>query len=127
MRFKAPLLVAAGAAAVLASGGVALAATGADQGYLSATPATVHPGDTVKVWGSCPADSSLQWVGSRALVHRPGDLYPGPGGSAVLTKTGSDAFAGTARIDPRIKPGRYTAAARCEGAGPTATFVVTGR
>lgn len=86
--------------------------------------ATVKPGDTVQVSGTCPNDgSALNYVGSEAFVKRSNDPYPGPGGSAEITKDDPLAFNGRATIG-NVAPGDYQVSLRCEGPAASATLHV---
>src|SRR5437588_3344161 len=118
------LPVVIGTAVGAAALGVGTPAFASDSGALTVGSTVVHPGDTIHVSGSCPDGSSVNFVGSSAFVHRSGDTYPGPGGSALLAKAAHEAFAGVARISAHTRPGTYHVSARCGGAGPSATFRV---
>lgn len=100
-------------AAVLLSGGPALAGTGF--GQLIVNPGTAAPGQSVSVLGTCPNNgSALRGVFSDAFA----------GGAASVKQTSIN-FSGSATI-AKGASGRYAVTADCGSGSPSVTITVSG-
>src|SRR5437870_3046356 len=99
------------------------------------TPATVHPGGRVRVFGSvggspgrlgCPAGDLVALL-SRAFAHSRRDFAGVPTVYAKVARDGS--FSVRTKVPARRRPGRYRISARCGGAnlGVSATLRVRSR
>lgn len=113
------------AVATIAAFWMVAPAQAAPAASLHVSPATQQAGGSVRVSGTCEANTS-GFALSPAFLHDSTHDFAGVGAVAFTTdSTGS--FSATATIPASRMPGSYTVSARCGGGniGVTATLVVT--